>query len=122
MAFMVGGVALSAMVSGTIASIFVERRIREGKGLQDVRLKGHTIVCGWNSHAGSVLSGLEAESPSTPVILINSMDAEGFDAIKAGHPGLDLRLCPRRSNAGGGSPQGFGPASQSMHPFAGRNR
>jgi voltage-gated potassium channel len=92
MAFMVGGVALSAMVSGTIASIFVERRIREGKGLQDIRLKGHTIVCGWNSHAGSILAGLEAESPSTPVILINSMDAEHFDAIKAGHPALDLRF------------------------------
>ncbi|HUW69953.1 MAG TPA: ion channel [bacterium] len=92
MAFMVGGVALSAMVSGTIASIFVERRIREGKGLQDIRLKGHTIVCGWNSHAGSILAGLEAESPSTPVILINGMDAERFDAIKAGHPALDLRF------------------------------
>ncbi len=92
MAFMVGGVALSAMVSGTIASIFVERRIREGKGLQDVRLKGHTIVCGWNSHAGSVLAGLEADAPSTPVVLINGMDAERFDAIKAGHPVLDLRF------------------------------
>lgn len=92
MAFMVGGVVLSAMVSGTIASIFVERRIREGKGLQDVRLKGHTVVCGWNPHAGSVLNGLEMESASTPVTLINGMDSERFDAIKAAHPGLDLRF------------------------------
>jgi len=90
--FMVGGVVLSAMVSGTVASIFVERRIREGKGLQDVRLKGHTVVCGWNSHADSVLDGLVAESPDIPVVLINSMEPERFDAIKAAHPRLDLRF------------------------------
>lgn len=92
MAFMVGGVVLSAMVSGTIASIFVEQRIREGKGLQDVHLKDHVVVCGWNSHAGSVLNGLEIESPSTPVTLVNGMDSERFDAIKAAHPALDLRF------------------------------
>ncbi|PKL26429.1 MAG: hypothetical protein CVV47_00410 [Spirochaetae bacterium HGW-Spirochaetae-3] len=92
MAFMIGGVILSALVSGTIASIFVERRIREGKGLQDVRLKGHTVVCGWNAHADSVLDGLETESPDTPVVLVCGMEPERFDAIKAAHPGLDLRF------------------------------
>jgi voltage-gated potassium channel len=91
-ALMIGGVILSAMVSGTIASIFVERRIREGKGLQDVRLKGHTVVCGWNSHADSVLDGLEAENPGTPVVLVCGIEPERFDAIKAAHPGLDLRF------------------------------
>ncbi len=92
MLFMIGGVILSAMVSGTIASIFVERRIREGKGLQEVRLKGHTVVCGWNSHADSVLNGIETESPGVPVVLISGMEPERFDAIKAAHPGLDLRF------------------------------
>ena len=92
MAFMVGGVILSALVSGTIASIFVERRIREGKGLQDVRLKGHTVVCGWNAHADSVLDGLEAEAPDTPVVLVCGIEPERFDAVKAAHPGLDLRF------------------------------
>ncbi len=92
MAFMVGGVILSALVSGTIASIFVERRIREGKGLQEVRLKGHTVVCGWNGNADSVLDGLEAEAPGVPVILVSGMEPERFDAIKAAHPGLDLRF------------------------------
>ena len=89
---MVSGVVISAILSGTVASIFVERRIREGKGLQDIRLKGHTIVCGWNRHGDRVLTGLEAEAPGTPVVLVNSLEPERFDAIRTLHPNLDLRF------------------------------
>jgi len=92
MAFMIGGFVLSAIVSGTVASIFVERRIREGKGLQDIRLKGHVVVCGWNVHADAVLDGLETEARGAPIVLINGLEPERFEAIKAGHPDLDLRF------------------------------
>lgn len=92
MAFIVAGVMVTALVSGTIASLFVERRIREGKGLQDVRLKGHAVVCGWNGHADAVLDGLSAEAPGRSVVLVNGLDPERFDAVKAAHPGLDLRF------------------------------
>lgn len=89
---MISGVVISAILSGTVASIFVERRIREGKGLQDIRLKGHTIVCGWNRHGDRVLAGLEAEAPGVPVVLVNSLEPERFDAIRTLHPDLDLRF------------------------------
>lgn len=89
---MLSGVVISAILSGTVASIFVERRIREGKGLQDIRLKGHTIVCGWNRHGDRVLAGLEAEVPGIPVVLVNSLEPERFDAIRTQHPDLDLRF------------------------------
>ena len=89
---MISGVVISAILSGTVASIFVERRIREGKGLQDIRLKGHTIVCGWNRHGDRVLAGLEAEAPGIPVVLVNSLEPERFDAIRTLHPNLDLRF------------------------------
>lgn len=92
MAFMIGGFVLSAIVSGTVASIFVERRIREGKGLQDIRLKGHFVVCGWNVHADAVLDGLEAESRGAPIVLINGLEPERFDAIRSAHPDVDLRF------------------------------
>lgn len=89
---MLSGVVISAILSGTVASIFVERRIREGKGLQDIRLKGHTIVYGWNRHGDRVLTGLEAEAPGIPVVLVNSLEPERFDAIRTLHPDLDLRF------------------------------
>lgn len=92
MLFIIGGVIVTSLVSGTVASLFVERRIREGKGLQDVRLKGHAVVCGWNGHAEAVLAGLAAEAPGRPVVLVNGLEPEKFDAISAAHPALDLRF------------------------------
>jgi voltage-gated potassium channel len=77
-----------------VASIFVERRIREGKGLQDLRLKNHLVVCGWNPNAESVLADLasmEAQAAG-PIVLVNWMEPEAFDAEKARFPNLDLRF------------------------------
>ena len=92
MLLMVSGLIITSLVSGTVASLFVERRIREGKGLQDIKTKGHTLVCGWNAHADAVLDGLEAEGGACSLILVNSLPAEGFEAIKARHPELELRF------------------------------
>lgn len=88
------GMVITSLISGTVASIFVERRIREGKGLQELRLKNHLIICGWNPNAASVLSDLEAMegAKAMPVVLVDWMEAEAFDAEKARFPGLDLRF------------------------------
>jgi voltage-gated potassium channel len=93
-AAILSGMVITSLISGTVASIFVERRIREGKGLQDLRLKNHLIICGWNPNAASVLSDLEAMegAKSVPVVLVDWMEAEAFDAEKARFPGLDLRF------------------------------
>lgn len=40
------GVILISTFTATVSSIFVAAKIREGKGLQQVRYKDHTVVCG----------------------------------------------------------------------------
>lgn len=94
MLLILSGVVLTSLISGTIASIFVERRIREGKGLQEVKLRRHILVCGWNPNARNVLSGLSSseEASRTPVVLVNMMESDLFDALKAQFPALDLRF------------------------------
>ena len=94
MAAILSGMVITALISGTVASIFVERRIREGKGLQELRLKNHLIIGGWNPNAAAVLADLEAMdgAKGLPVVLVNWMEAEAFDAEKARFPGLDLRF------------------------------
>jgi len=93
-AAILSGIVITSLISGTVASIFVERRIREGKGLQDLRLKNHLLVCGWNPNAESVLADLaDMESESgAPIVLVNWMESEAFDAEKARFPSLDLRF------------------------------
>jgi len=62
--------------------------------LQEIRVKNHLVVCGWNPDAESLLKGLEsqAESASRPLVLANWLEVEAFDALKARFPGLDLRF------------------------------
>ncbi len=94
MLLILSGVVLTSLISGTIASIFVERRIREGKGLRDVKLKRHILVCGWNPNARNVLAGISGsgEASRTSVVLVSMMESDQFDALKTQFPGLDLRF------------------------------
>jgi voltage-gated potassium channel len=93
-ATILSGMVITSLISGTVASIFVERRIREGKGLQDLRLKNHLLLCGWNPEAEAVLADLTTieGTQGVPVVLVDWMEAEAFDAEKARFPGLDLRF------------------------------
>ncbi len=94
MLLILAGAVASSVLSGTVASIFVDRKIREGKGLQDVNLRNHTVVCGWNRTAEGILEGLVrlAGGSPAPVVLVNEMDPEQFQALSARFHGLDLRF------------------------------
>jgi len=86
-------VAVTAVLSGTIASIFVDRKMREGKGLQHAKLRDHLVVCGWNRSTEGMLDGLArmAGRGKARIVLVNEMDPEAFQDCAARHRGMDLR-------------------------------
>lgn len=93
MLFIILGVVVTSILSGAVASLLVERRIREGKGLQDVPAKNHTILCGWNGNAPAVLEGLSAVRGKKPqVVLVNALEGERIDTLRAQFPLLDIRF------------------------------
>ena len=47
-----------SIITATIASKLVERKLLEGKGMNEVRLKGHLIICGYNHMANSLLDAI----------------------------------------------------------------
>jgi voltage-gated potassium channel len=87
-------VAVTAVLSGTIASIFVDRKIREGKGLQHAKLRDHLVVCGWNRNTEGMLEGLAlmAGRGKAHIVLVNEIDPEAFQECAARHRGMDLRF------------------------------
>jgi voltage-gated potassium channel len=91
---MLMGVVATSILSGTIASMFVDRKLKEGKGLQDINTRGHTVICGWNQNAESILEGLAAllKGAKKEVVLVNSMDPEEYQALSVRHPDLDIRF------------------------------
>ncbi len=91
---MITGVVLTSILSGTVASIYVDRKIREGKGLQELSLRGHTILCGWNRNAEGVLEGFTSlwRTKKQPLVLVSELDPERFQELTIRHPSIDLRF------------------------------
>jgi len=91
---MFGGIVLTSIFSGTIASIFVDRKIQEGRGLQEVNLRNHTIICGWNRNAIGIIESFSSLSKDrkTTLCLISEMDAEEFQMLKVKHSELEIKF------------------------------
>ena len=55
---MMSGIGLIAVVTGTISSVFVTQKIREGKGFEKINFEHHIIICGWNRKMEHVINSL----------------------------------------------------------------
>lgn len=85
------GVIVTSTLSGTIASIFVDKKLKEGKGLQAITAKNHIVICGWNNNAENILEGLiKLSKLEVEVVLINQLTPEEFQAINVKFPDLNL--------------------------------
>ncbi len=86
--------ALISFFTATISSIFVARKIREGKGLEKLNYTDHYIICGWNQLADELLETLlkHDEGENTPIVLINELTEDEIDGwrskLNASHLGF----------------------------------
>ena len=81
-AVMLLGIALLSVITATISSVFVARKIREGKGLEEIKLKNHILLCGWNPQGEQILNTLERESGTQqPVVLVNHLSEEDVNDL-----------------------------------------
>jgi len=86
--------ALISFFTATISSIFVARKIREGKGLEKLNYSDHYIICGWNDLADELLESLlkQDDKHQTPIVLINELAEDEIDAwrstLNASHLGF----------------------------------
>jgi voltage-gated potassium channel len=75
-------VVMMSLLTATIASWLVERRIMEGKGMERINLKNHVVVCGWNVNARNLLDSLvRSDSERDGVVLINELPEQEINEI-----------------------------------------
>ena len=80
---MISGVGLLSMLTATVASVLVEQKIREGKGLEAIKRKDHLVICGWNGNSEEVLTGLlRNEADRRAIVLINELPVDEVDSLK----------------------------------------
>jgi voltage-gated potassium channel len=91
---MISGIGLLSLVTATIASVFVEQKIKEGKGLETIKERNHIVICGWNKYTEDVLAWLNTygteETPS--IVLVNELPVDDIDALKLKYEKFNLRF------------------------------
>ena len=75
---------LTSILTATIASYFVERRLMEGKGMEKITWRGHTVICGWNVNGRDLLDGIYRETrDSAQVVIVNNLPEEEVSELRA---------------------------------------
>jgi len=80
------GVSLVGVITGNIASVLVEKQLKEGRGLKDFKLRNHFIICGWKMDMGKVLHVIMEKNKNflpSEIVLINSADMDEIDNLKS---------------------------------------
>jgi voltage-gated potassium channel len=84
------GVVTISLLTATIASVFVERKIKEGRGLVDLSsLKEHTIICGWKKNMDRTLDdifSLNKNLKAKCIVIIANIPADTIDLFKQQNP------------------------------------
>jgi len=85
------GVAFFTMITGSIASAFVEMRLNERRGLGKVREKNHVVILGKNEEISDLIETLMALNNKT-IVIVSQMEEDEFEELKEHFPQADLKF------------------------------
>lgn len=90
----VSGPVVLSLITASIASILVERKIMEGKGLDAIREKDHIIICGWNENGEKIIEGILLQWKSSPpvIVLVNELDRDEVQTIQYKYEGRNIKF------------------------------
>ncbi len=87
------GVAVLSVITATISSIFVAQKLKEGKGLQEVKLKDHLLLCGWNRNCEDILNILVKQKHGFKgIVLINQLPEDTIVDLLARFENYNVRF------------------------------
>ncbi len=79
------GISLVGIITGNIASLLVEKQLKEGRGLKQLKLTNHFIICGWKRNMAEVLTDILEKNKSflpSEIVLITSADPEEIENLR----------------------------------------
>jgi voltage-gated potassium channel len=81
----IGVIAMSSL-SGTLASVFIDRNTKARRGMMEFRnIKNHIIICGWKDHMKEILSDILKVTESREaedLILISNVEPEKIEELR----------------------------------------
>ncbi|MDM8551473.1 ion channel [Desulfobacterales bacterium HSG2] len=81
MTVMVIGIGFLGVLTASIATIFIEERFLENKGMKATDAKDHFIVCGWNFRGDEIVAELRADPKCSdaPLVVIADIPEKPTD-------------------------------------------
>ena len=78
---MVFGIGILGMFTATIASAFVDTKLKEGKGVNAVKVNDHFIICGWSYKAKEIIAELRADKKvkNRPIVIVADIPEKPLD-------------------------------------------
>lgn len=75
------GIGLLGVFTAAIASVFIENKILENKGMKSTEANNHFIICGWNFRAHEIIAELGADPKcnDTLIVLIADISEKPVD-------------------------------------------
>lgn len=75
------GIGLLGMLSATLASVLVEKKFKEERGMTSFNFENHIILCEWNHRARGILSEFRVDSKTAnaPIVLIAEIPRKPID-------------------------------------------
>ncbi|MDD5223502.1 MAG: ion channel [bacterium] len=64
------GIISMSLITGTVASVLVERKILRGLGMEKISLSGHLIICGYNFRLARIIGAIRKMHPENLSILV----------------------------------------------------
>ena len=91
---MFAGIALVSLLTASISSIYVAKRIREDKGSEKINISDHIVLCGWNQNAESIIDSLRnlSEKDSLHLVLVNDIHEDIVNHLRNKYKDIDLHF------------------------------
>ncbi len=88
------GFTIFSIFTAFIASSFIDKKIKERKGLNKITEKNHILICGWNNSAKKILDYISRLDPAEiPIIaLVNELDEGEFSSLQNHYPDLQIKF------------------------------
>lgn len=92
--FIFMGFIIFSTFTAFIASNFIDKKIKERKGLGKVKLKNHFLICGWNNSSRKIIDFLDKNQDRNlpAIVLINELDESEMSAMRNHYSKLDIRF------------------------------
>ncbi|MEN8200377.1 MAG: ion channel [Thermodesulfobacteriota bacterium] len=75
------GIGLLGMLSASLATMLIRRRMKEDRGMCTSKVGNHIIICEWNHRARAILNELRADVQTTdvPIVLVADIEEKPVD-------------------------------------------